>query len=438
YLHVQAKDSLGNEGAVKTVYATLDNTGPVINGLSDDDVHKQSKTWDWSTSSDGTGVGGVTYRYEVETTGTSGGNWSSYDSTTTATQGSGTGTYYLHVQAKDSLGNEGAVKTVYATLDNTAPTFLSNTLTAGYIDITMSQGVYATSGGFGALVTSDFSVTCSTSGLNLSSLTDTSDQALTGGEEVIRLVFNKNMASGDTITVTPASGDCIYDSAGNSMADTQTSEEQTYTASIRGTSFYTLTPRTLSSNDDDTLSSSNHWWGAYTSSIDGITLGGEAELLEIKELEEVSETGIVFGIPQAVKESITIGMNARAVAHAAAVETGTGTELETLRDDSQEETAASDPSKTEVVEDVEEDMAVDFETRDANVVELAPEGDEAAVSAAPVMPDGKTVQPIETRVFASDDPDESKSLGLLGFILIFGIGLGAAYAAFRLFRLIRK
>ncbi|MBI9103065.1 MAG: hypothetical protein JEY99_11665, partial [Spirochaetales bacterium] len=82
-----------------------DRTAPVINGIADDDLYTQSKTWDWSTSSDGTGVGGVTYRYEVETTGTSGGSWSSYDLTTTATQGSGTGTYYLHVQAKDSLGN---------------------------------------------------------------------------------------------------------------------------------------------------------------------------------------------------------------------------------------------------------------------------------------------------------------------------------------------
>ncbi|ETR66042.1 MAG: hypothetical protein OMM_13335, partial [Candidatus Magnetoglobus multicellularis str. Araruama] len=49
YLHVQAQDDAGNLTS-KTVYATLDNTQPGINGLSDDSNHRKNKTWIWSAS----------------------------------------------------------------------------------------------------------------------------------------------------------------------------------------------------------------------------------------------------------------------------------------------------------------------------------------------------------------------------------------------------
>jgi hypothetical protein len=113
YLHVQAKDDAGNLTS-KTVYATLDNTPPGINGLSDDSNHRKNKTWIWSASES------CTFRYSIDQNAT----WEplgSFNNTKTATKDSGDGKWYLHVQAKDQAGNLSNVKTVYAMLDNSMP-----------------------------------------------------------------------------------------------------------------------------------------------------------------------------------------------------------------------------------------------------------------------------------------------------------------------------
>jgi hypothetical protein len=113
YLHIQAKDEAGNL-TNKTVYATLDNTPPGINGLSDDSNHRKNKTWIWSASES------CTFRYSIDQNAT----WEplgSFNNTKTATKNSGDGKWYLHVQAKDQAGNLSNVKTVYAMLDNSMP-----------------------------------------------------------------------------------------------------------------------------------------------------------------------------------------------------------------------------------------------------------------------------------------------------------------------------
>ena len=111
-------DAAGNFNLAST---TTDNTimldlsAPSVIGLSNDTTAAKTKSWSWSCDQ-----APCTYRSLIDqNTGTvpSG----SYNSTTSASQSSGTGTFYLHVQAKDAQGNESAVVTVSAVLDNTAP-----------------------------------------------------------------------------------------------------------------------------------------------------------------------------------------------------------------------------------------------------------------------------------------------------------------------------
>jgi hypothetical protein len=117
YLHVQASDGAGNESAVVTVHAILDNTAPVVTGLSDDPGPWPSKTWSWgATDADPARQ----YRYAVDQlpTATPDG---AYGEETAATQAGVDGTWYLHVQARDRAGNESTVLTVSVLLDSTPP-----------------------------------------------------------------------------------------------------------------------------------------------------------------------------------------------------------------------------------------------------------------------------------------------------------------------------
>jgi hypothetical protein len=105
YLHVQAKDSSGNESPVKSVYAILDNTAPVITGLADDPTPKASLTWSWGCNESIP----CTYRFAIDDQpGTSPSG--AYTSTTTATKTGSGGTYFLHIQALDRAGNASEVR----------------------------------------------------------------------------------------------------------------------------------------------------------------------------------------------------------------------------------------------------------------------------------------------------------------------------------------
>lgn len=100
----------------RTVTATFgDVTPPTVNGLVDDNTPRRSMTWTWSAAE-----AGVTFRHAIDTDPDGLPN-GAYGSLTTATQADGDGVYYLHVQAVDDAGNESAVVTVHARLDNTAP-----------------------------------------------------------------------------------------------------------------------------------------------------------------------------------------------------------------------------------------------------------------------------------------------------------------------------
>jgi hypothetical protein len=116
YLHVQSKDLTGVEGAVTTVSAILDNSAPVITGITNDETVTNSKVWSFAS----TDLSSVTYRFAIDQDvgGLPSGEYVVQSSTTHST---GNGTFYIHLQAQDSLGHASAVSTASFVMDTTVP-----------------------------------------------------------------------------------------------------------------------------------------------------------------------------------------------------------------------------------------------------------------------------------------------------------------------------
>ena len=118
FLHVQAKDKAGNVSEPVTVFCILDNTKPVITGLSDDSVPTQSKIWNWSaTDSDSM----LLFKFVINQEQKSELSGGEFSNTTTASLKDKNGIWYLHVQAKDRSENLSEIVTVSTTMDNTPP-----------------------------------------------------------------------------------------------------------------------------------------------------------------------------------------------------------------------------------------------------------------------------------------------------------------------------
>jgi hypothetical protein len=114
-LYVQERDDAGNWSLSGSATVIVDTVRPTVTGLADDGVPTRSKTWTWSAAKEG-----ISFRHRVDTD-PEGIPTAAYSAVSTATQAGGDGLHYLHVQARDEAGNESAVVTVYALLDNTAP-----------------------------------------------------------------------------------------------------------------------------------------------------------------------------------------------------------------------------------------------------------------------------------------------------------------------------
>jgi len=117
YLHVQAKDRSGNLSSVTTVSVILDSTAPVITGLSNDPIPVQAKQWMWSASDNDSSI---KFRYVINQIAQVQLK-NSYSTVTKAQINDCNGKWYLHVQAKDSAGNESETISVSAVLDNIPP-----------------------------------------------------------------------------------------------------------------------------------------------------------------------------------------------------------------------------------------------------------------------------------------------------------------------------
>ena len=119
-LYILGKDSLGNwqsEDTAITFQWIVDLTAPVVQHLTDTTLPCSNMTWSWSASEPSQ------FRYLIDTDINSVPS-GEYSDITTVSQTTGDGSYYLHVQAKDSAGNESDVYTVEAVLDNTPPNAL--------------------------------------------------------------------------------------------------------------------------------------------------------------------------------------------------------------------------------------------------------------------------------------------------------------------------
>ncbi len=87
---------------------------PVVSGIATDLTPKQSKTWTWSADKE------AQFRFAINQSPT----WSpsgNFTNVNTAGKTGVDGTWYLHVQARNSLGIVSKVKTVSAVLDTTPP-----------------------------------------------------------------------------------------------------------------------------------------------------------------------------------------------------------------------------------------------------------------------------------------------------------------------------
>ena len=121
-------------------------------------------------------------------------------------------------------------------IDDIPPQIISSELSAdnSYVDIVFSESVYSTSYGSGALETSDFLISFTQNGgtaigVFIGSLSDTSNGNLNGGETVVRMHLNiDGIPSGvETVEITPAGGNSIYDYSGNPAIETETTGQLT-------------------------------------------------------------------------------------------------------------------------------------------------------------------------------------------------------------------
>ncbi|KPA14190.1 cell wall associated biofilm protein [Candidatus Magnetomorum sp. HK-1] len=117
FLHVQAMDSAGNESDIVTVSAILDNTPPVIQGLSNEHIPLKEKTWNWSVADKDSQV-----KYKHHVNQESQPHFTStFTDISSASVSDRNGKWHLHVQARDRAGNYSEPLSVFAYFDNTRP-----------------------------------------------------------------------------------------------------------------------------------------------------------------------------------------------------------------------------------------------------------------------------------------------------------------------------
>ena len=101
YLHVQARDAAGNESTVESASVEIDTTAPAVENLA-----VSGQDWSW-----GCNESVCSYRYQVTSTSTAPSLSGAYGAAIQASAGSMNGDYYVHVQARDVVGNESTVAT---------------------------------------------------------------------------------------------------------------------------------------------------------------------------------------------------------------------------------------------------------------------------------------------------------------------------------------
>jgi hypothetical protein len=142
YCHIQARDVAGNISEKVTIPVFLDNTPPMVTGLSDTSIEiSDCKQWYWNASETS-----CTFRYVIDQNE----QWDGVGDFSYMTQVEKChtfGKWYLHVQAKDAAGNYSLVKTVFAEFKKPS-VYFTNTSSSGkesqtsiQIDLSLSHCV---------------------------------------------------------------------------------------------------------------------------------------------------------------------------------------------------------------------------------------------------------------------------------------------------------
>jgi hypothetical protein len=144
-------------------------------------------------------------------------------------ENSGTTAYDLSGLGHHGTISGAAYNTSTFTADETAPTISSVSLDADNLTIavTMSEAVYNTNGGSGALEASDFALSISGGAATLSSATPTSI-SISGNVYTLGIGLSGTPNGSETLTVTPVDNG-IYDAAGNEASGSQSNN----TASLK-------------------------------------------------------------------------------------------------------------------------------------------------------------------------------------------------------------
>ncbi|MCY4644495.1 MAG: hypothetical protein OXB88_07745 [Bacteriovoracales bacterium] len=253
------KDSLGNDAHLN--FSSLvpnlsgvkvDAVPPSLSGLSNDSVAKRNKTWSWSCSET------CTYRFLIDTTPTTNptGNYGNMNS---ASQTSGSGTHYLHVQAKDSAGNESAVSHISAVLDNTGPSISSVNAPA--------DGAYRISQNLDFTVNFDGDVTVTGNPrLSLTVGSTTRYASYTSGTGTQALVFRYTVQGGDDdadgIALASTSIDLNSGTLKDSLGNDASLDFSSVAPSLTTVTIDTAPPTLTGLADDTTYKQSKSWgWG---------------------------------------------------------------------------------------------------------------------------------------------------------------------------------
>ena len=196
--------------------------------------------------------------------------------------------------------------------DQLAPTISSANLASNnsYIDVTISEAVYNTSGGSGALETTDFSLTFTQNSGNATAVSITSikknDNAvegsatvLVGGETVIRIFLNvTGSPSGvETIAISPVNASSIFDAVGNTMASSQSTGE----ILLKDESLPHITSVSLASNNitlavtfSESVFNTNGGSGNLETSDFALTINGGTASLSSGTPSSISISGNVY------------------------------------------------------------------------------------------------------------------------------------------------
>ena len=192
------------------------------------------------------------------------------------------------------------------------PTIASSSLSSdnNYLDVTISEAVYNTNAGSGALESSDFSLTFAQNSGNATAATissikkndntaEGSATALSGGETVIRVFLSiSSLPSGvETITITPVNGSSIYNTTGQAMG----SSESTGAKTLNDKAPSTITGVSIASDNStiavtmsEAVYNTNGGNGALEASDFTFTISGGAASLSSATPTSISSSGNVY------------------------------------------------------------------------------------------------------------------------------------------------